>query len=154
MINKKVILGAVVVAGLCLLYLFLLLNGLSYKREIASTPRANLVVMTAAVIPTADTGLLLLVPTATQNASIEINGISVGSYVKISGTEGVGLRIRRTPGTDTEVIFLANESELFIVAGGPQEQDGIWWWQLTTPYDDTRSGWASGDFLEFVENTN
>ncbi len=152
MLNKKVVIGAVAVAGISLIYLFLLFNGLAYKQKSTSTPRANLVVMTAAVIPTPDTSLLLIAPTQTQSTLIEIDGISVGNYVKISGTEGVGLRIRRTPGTETEVIFLANESEVFVVIGGPQEKDGIWWWQISAPYDDTRSGWGSGEFLELVEN--
>jgi len=33
------------------------------------------------------------------------------------------------------------------VIGGPIEKDGFLWWQLTAPYDNSRSGWASADFL-------
>ncbi len=102
-------------------------------------------------IPTPDRGLLVIPPTATPKTDGEVNGISVQRYVKIEGTGGLGLRIRNEPGIDSEVQFIANESEVFIVIGGPEEKDGIIWWQLSTPYDETRNGWASSDYLSAVE---
>jgi len=147
MINKKVLIGAIVVAGVLLFYFYLLLNGISYRQEVSSTPKANLEVIPAESIPTVDTGLLIITPTNTTIPEMEVNGISIQKFVKIQGTEGVGLRIRNNPGTDSEVVFLANESEVFVVIGGPEENDGILWWELTTPYDETRSGWASADYL-------
>ena len=128
-------------------YFYLLLNGISYRQEVSSTPKANLEVIPAESIPTVDTGLLIITPTNTTIPEMEVNGISIQKFVKIQGTEGVGLRIRNNPGTDSEVVFLANESEVFVVIGGPEENDGILWWELTTPYDETRSGWASADYL-------
>ena len=154
MINRKVILGAVLVTGICLLYIFLLLNGLSFRQQQDNVPRAGLTVIAMGDIPTVDTNLLQVTPTHTALPYIEINGISVGKYAKIEGTEGVGLRIRREPGIETEVVFLSNESEVFTVVGGPIEKDGIIWWQLSAPYDETRTGWASGDFLFPLEEGN
>lgn len=154
MINKKVLLGAMIVAGICLLYVFLLLNGLSYRQSALSTPKANLTVIAAGTIPTVDMNYLQVTPTQTALPYIEVNGISMGLFVKIQGTGGVGLRIRRDPGTNTEVVFLANESEVFTVVGGPVEKDGFLWWQLTAPYDDTRSGWAAADYLEALTEEN
>lgn len=147
MINKKVILGAIAVALLFLLYFYLLLNGLSYRQEVISTPRADLEVIPAEKIPTVDTSLLIVTPTPTTSPRVEAGGVTVQKYVKIAGTGGVGLRIRKSPGIDADVVFLANESELFIVVGGPEEKDNILWWQLSTPYDEARSGWASADYL-------
>lgn len=154
MINKKVLLGAIAVAGICLLYVFLLLNGLSYRQESDATPRANLTVIAAGTIPTVDKNFLQVTATPTALPYIEVNGISIGKFVKIEGTGGVGLRIRRDPGTETEVVFLANESEVFTVIGDPIEKDGILWWQLSAPYDESRTGWASADYLAALTEEN
>lgn len=154
MINKNIVLGAIFIAAVCLLYVFLLLTGISYKQQSVTTPKAKLTVIAAGTIPTVDVTYLQVTPTQTALPYIEVNGVSVGKFVKISGTGGVGLRIRRDPGTITEVVFLANESEVFTVVGGPIEKDGILWWQLTAPYDETRSGWASADYLAALAEEN
>lgn len=150
MFNKKVVIGASIVAFVILLYLFLLLNGITYQQHVTATKKASLEIIPAGQIPTADTSLLIITPTSTIPPQAEVNGVTLQKFVKIEGTEGVGLRIRRSPGVDAEVVFLANESEVFIVIGGPEEKDGIFWWQLTTPYDESRSGWASADYLVAV----
>jgi len=154
MFNKKIILGAIIVALVCLFYLFLLLNGLSYRQHSSLIPKANLTVIAAGTIPTVDINYLQVTPTQTALPFIKVNGIAVGFFIKIAGTEGVGLRIRREPGTSTDVVFLANESEVFTVVGGPVEKDGILWWQLTAPYDNSRSGWAAADFLVALTEEN
>lgn len=154
MINKKVILGAVVVAIVFLLYIYLLLTGLSFRQKNRTTPIANLTVMTAAVVPTIDNNLLFITPTSTSSPNIEVDGISIGTYVKIDGTGGIGLRIRKGPGTSNDVVFLANESEVFFVIDGPTEKDEMLWWQLQAPYDDGRAGWASADFLVPIKEEN
>ena len=151
MLNKKGVIGAILVALVLLLYLYLLLTGIAYKQQAVSTPKANLDILPAESIPTVDTGLLIITPTNTLPPKPEYEGVTLQKFVKIEGTGGVGLRIRREPGTDTEVVFLADESEVFIVIGGPVEKDGILWWQLSTPYDESRSGWASADFLTIIE---
>ncbi len=150
MFNKKVLIGAFLIAIMILLYLFLLLNGITYRQQVTATKKASLEIIPAGQIPTADTSLLIITPTSTLPAQAEVNGVTLQKFVKIEGTGGVGLRIRRSPGVDAEIVFLANESEVFIVIGGPEEKDGIFWWQLTTPYDDSRSGWASADYLVAV----
>jgi hypothetical protein len=108
-------------------------------------------VLPADSIPTVNTDLLIITPTSTSPPQPEIDGVGVQKFVKIEGTGGVGLRIRKEPGTSTDVVFLANESEVFIVIGGPVEKDSIIWWQLTTPYDESRNGWASADYLTMIE---
>lgn len=151
MFNKKVVLGAIVFSLALLFYLYLLLTGFSFSQQANSTSRANLDVIPAASIPTIDTNLLVITPTNTLPPQTDVDGVAVQRFVKIEGTGGVGLRIRREPGTETEVVFLAGESEVFIVIGGPVEKDGILWWQLSTPYDDSRFGWASADYLTAIE---
>ena len=150
MFNRKVILGAIVFSLVLLLYLYLLLTGLSYKQQVSATERAYLDVIPAASIPTVDASLLEILPTSTIPSPVDVNGVTVQKFVKIEGTGGVGLRIRLEPGTDAEVVFLAGESEVFLVIGGPLEKDEIIWWELSTPYDESRNGWASADYLTAI----
>ncbi len=149
-INKKVLAGAVVVAGLLIVYVLLLLNGVTFAQNARLTPKANITVLAVGSVPTPDLSLLTVTSTATSSPSETVNGISINTFVKIAGTEGAGLRIRNNPGTDSEVNFLANESEVFLVIGGPQTVGGVLWWQLAAPYDKNRQGWASAEYLVAV----
>ncbi len=93
-------------------------------------------------------------PTATPDPNITptpIPGqVMVGSYVQVAQTDGQGLRIRANPGLQGEFLFLALDSEMFIVQEGPVELDGYTWWLLTAPYDEQRVGWAASSFLEYI----
>ncbi len=150
----RIILGAVGIGLLGLVYLFILLNGTAYQQSTQFTPRAVLTVLPGPAINTPDLGLLLsATPSSTPvQASGELNQIQVGVYVQIIGTGVNGLRIRTSPGTTTEVIFIAGELEIFDVVGGPIDQDGYTWWQLAAPYDESRQGWAAADYLSYISN--
>jgi hypothetical protein len=106
----------------------------------ASTP-------TSAVTPEA-TLSSPYVPTATAQAG----AIAVGRYVQITGTEGLGLRIRADPGLNGNFLFLSYDSEVFKVTDGPQNADGHTWWHLVAPYDESRAGWAAADYLVLVSS--
>lgn len=78
--------------------------------------------------------------------------LRVGMTVRVSGTGGDGLRLRREPGTSTTPIFLGAENEVFVIKSGPESVDGYTWWYLEAPYDETRAGWAVANYLvEFNE---
>lgn len=77
--------------------------------------------------------------------------IAVGTYVKIFGTGGDGLRLRDEPGLGGNVRMLGEETEVFLVDSGPQNIDDYIWWHLTGYYDETRGGWAVADYLSIVE---
>lgn len=123
--------------------------------EVAKEATAVLTIVPA---PTSTVGgqlSLFATPTATQPAlSITIDGIRVGLFVQIYGTGGDGLRLRREPGTNTDILFLGYESEVFKVVDGPKEADGFTWWYLTAPYDEKRSGWAASRFLRVIDLSN
>lgn len=91
--------------------------------------------------------------TATPTTPPSIEGIYVGSYVQISGTEGAGLRLRSGPGTNNPLLFLGMDSEVFKVIEGPKSSDGFTWWHLEAPYDPSRSGWAASKYLKVVSPT-
>ena len=95
---------------------------------------------TATIDPNAPT----ITPTTIPGA------IATGSYVKIKGTQGQGLRIRSGPGLNSDQLFLGYDEEVFVVKDGPRNADGYFWYQLVAPYDSTRTGWAASDFLTII----
>ncbi|MEA4909838.1 MAG: hypothetical protein GYA17_09740 [Chloroflexi bacterium] len=97
--------------------------------------------------PTPDPRLLA---TATPMAVVSKDGISIGSFVQINGTEGDGLRLRSGPGIDDSMRFIGMEAEAFEVRDGPVDADDITWWYLVAPYDESRSGWAAAQYLTVI----
>ena len=96
-----------------------------------------------------------LVPTSTATATfapLQSGELGIGSFVQIVGTEGVGLNIRSGPGLNNDVQFLGYDAEVFEVRDGPVEADGLTWWYLVTPVDQSRAGWAAADYLSVVAN--
>jgi len=87
-----------------------------------------------------------------DSASPAPGEISIGTYVKISGTGGDGLRLRDVPGLAGNVLTLGDETEVFLVDNGPRDVDGYTWWYLKGHYDETRQGWGVVDYLAVVEN--
>lgn len=97
-----------------------------------------------------------IIPTAVRDNSGE-NGVKgepifLGAYVEIKGTEGDGLRLRKSPSLDGNIQFLAYESEIFRVEDGPTEADGYVWWFLVAPYDERVRGWAVENYLFVVQH--
>jgi hypothetical protein len=138
------LIGGIITA--CVLILFSIPSVLLLvpRYEISPTVAlANIVVIAA---PTRTSTPMAVEQTSTLQG-IENGGISVGQYVQVVGTEGEGLRIRSGPSLDSDTLFVAMEAEAFRVSDGPRQADGRTWWYLTAPYDQSRSGWAVGDYL-------
>ena len=76
------------------------------------------------------------------------DGIQRDGYVRISGTEGEGLRLRREPSLSGAIVYLGLEGEIFLVKGGPEQADGYLWWELEAPLNTARQGWTVADYLE------
>jgi hypothetical protein len=87
-----------------------------------------------------------VVITATKTP-VPAGQIGIGVYVRISGTKGEGLRLRKNPGINFPMLFLGTESEVFQITEGPKQADNFYWWHLQAPYDKNRSGWAVQDYL-------
>ena len=95
------------------------------------------------------------VPTSTMTPTfvpLQSGEMGIGSFVQITGTGGVGLNIRSGPGLSNDVQFLGFDAEVFEVRDGPVEADGLTWWYLVTPVDESRAGWAAADYLSVVAN--
>lgn len=137
-------------ALLGLVYLLLRLAG---KTPDVSTERPTAAIT---IIPAPTHTQVVALPTVVNQATptsvvvLPPDTIGVGVYVKVGRTEGVGLRMRAEPGTDSEVHFIAMDDEVFLVVGGPIEMDAYTWWQLKAPYDENRIGWSAESFLDLV----
>jgi hypothetical protein len=91
-------------------------------------------------------------PKSETTATPRIGGeIAVGMYVKITGTSGEGLRIRSGPGTQSSMLFLGMDEEVFLVKDGPRDANDLTWWYLQAPYDEKRSGWAASKYLVVIK---
>lgn len=145
-----IILGSIVfILGIG--YLLLYLYGYSFQRNISVTPGAVLIKLPANSVPTVDISFLTIAVTSTSTPQVsETSEFPLDSFVQISGTGGNGLRLRANPGTDSSVNFIAAESEVFRVVAGPVESGSYNWWQLVAPYDNSRQGWAAGEYLVSV----
>ncbi len=143
-----IIIGGLVFFVVGVGYLVLYLIGANYNENLSLTPQAQLTVLPAFGIPTIDNSFLVIFPTSTPTLNpVSGEKFPINSYVQISGTGGNGLRIRENPGTESDVNFIASESEVFKVIGGPIQTGNYSWWQLTAPYDELRQGWAAGEYL-------
>jgi len=70
---------------------------------------------------------------------------SVGQIVIVTGTGKDRLSFRDGPGTNSEIQRIIKDGVKLEVIGGPEEADGLTWWQLKTPKGYI--GWAAEDFL-------
>ncbi len=101
--------------------------------------------------PTATTAPPPATPTPTSPVTPPSAGgpaMRIGDYVEVTGTGGEGLRLRSAPGKNASINLLAFDSEVFQIRQGPQAADGHTWYDLVSPSDAGRSGWAVADFLQ------
>jgi len=141
--------------GLAIILCLLLWIFISKSRKTANQPISPTSVMVVVAAPTltpTPTATPYYTPTPTERPGLPpaSGGIQIGAYVQITGTDGVGLRLRTGAGLNNESKFLGMDSEVFEVQDGPVVADGITWWYLVAPYDETRSGWAASNYLQIV----
>ncbi len=142
---------AVVLIGLVFLLIFLSNQG--KEPSAVSEQVADITIIPSPTeTPTLPITTEVIEMTETVQVVLPPGMIGIGAYVQVTGTDGSGLRMRAEPGTNTEVLFIAMDEEVFKVVGGPVEKDDYTWWQLEAPYDQTRTGWSAEPFLEVIEN--
>ncbi len=151
--RERVFWGAVLVFLLCGVFTFFILNHEAIQISLESTPQAHITIIANASVPTLDVGLLTgVTPTSTIDPMISNgSGLSLGNYVQISGTEGSGVNVRSSPELSGKPAFIAQESEVYLLVGGPTSRDGYTWWQISTPYDQSRQGWAVDQYLHLID---
>jgi len=150
-LNPWVIAGSVLIASLMLVGSFLAAGQMTPSDQSIYSGEAVITVIpvptyTPTPVPT-QPDFPLVTPTVEQAAGIYVDG-----YVQISDTEGEGLRLRRDPSLEGEIVNVGLEGEIFLVIGGPEERDGYLWWQLEAPLNTTRRGWAVSNYLDFAQS--
>lgn len=96
------------------------------------------------LLPTA-TAVPTLTPPPTPDLSIAPEAITVGYYAEVANTDNVGVSLRGGPSTDNIRLQLIPEGTPLLVIGGPEESNGLIWWQVRL--EDGTEGWVAGDFL-------
>jgi hypothetical protein len=66
--------------------------------------------------------------------------------VRVSGTEGLQLRIRSAPGTQSDTIKLVPDGTRLLIIGDGQQVEGALWWPVRDP-SDNKEGWAVSTYL-------
>jgi hypothetical protein len=155
---KNVLTGKVLVAALVIACI-LLCASLAYilvRRPAAVVPDLTPAAAALTVIPgptstlhTLPPMLTPIPPTAMSSPTPAPGKIAIGVYVQVA-TGGDALRVRAEPGLSTAPLFLAFDSEVFLVTNGPKQVDGYTWWYLTASYDASRAGWAVQDYLTAI----
>lgn len=148
-IHPLSLLGVLLVAGALVGITWLIFS--MAVRQAARTevpPQYNLTIIPAPTLTNtviAPTNL----PSPTSEAPVVLpeGVIGINVYVKVTGTEGLGLRMRSAAGTGANINFMAMDDEVFKVVGGPEVSDGYTWWQLEAPLDENRAGWAAENYL-------
>jgi hypothetical protein len=149
--NGWTFLGALAFAGVLFAATLVALWAFGGAKAEAPAATAGLTLIPASTATPPGMNSMFFTATPSMAAPVGPNGIGVGVYVQISGTEGEGLRVRTAPGTASDVRFLALDAEVFKVIEGPKMADDYTWWYLEAPYDQTRSGWAAANFLTVVD---
>lgn len=77
--------------------------------------------------------------------------LAVGVTAAVTGVDANQLNVRDNPGVNgTNILFRADEGTQFTIVGGPQQADGLTWWQIQSAQDATLRGWAASQYLEVV----
>ena len=86
-----------------------------------------------------------MVMTPATQPSAEAAGLKIGDKPKVSGTGGVGLRMRADAGTGHAIVKTLAEGSVVEVIGGPKEANELTWWQVR---DQTGvAGWVAAKYL-------
>jgi hypothetical protein len=93
---------------------------------------------TPTVAPTATTA-------PTPDLSVAPSEITVGYYVQVVDTGGIGVTVRNGPSTANQPVAVAGEGSIILVLEGPTPGGEYQWWRVQLA--DGATGWAAGDFL-------
>jgi hypothetical protein len=77
--------------------------------------------------------------------------ITLGGQIRVIDVGIQQLNVRDRAGTrESTVVFRAEEGTIFTVVGGPEQADGLTWWRIQDPENETRAGWAAANYLQLM----
>jgi hypothetical protein len=93
-----------------------------------------------------------IVPTETPQPTPTVSPeIAIGRYVRVTGTEGVGVSMREQPDINSARRDIGQEGEVFVALDGPRQVGGYTWWLIRDREDEARQGWVVANYLEPVD---
>jgi hypothetical protein len=154
-VTPWVILGGIGIAILLLAFTLVVILASRPAPTPKGLPTAALYVIPA---PTDTLPVPTTIPLSTPTPTSEVppppppGVIAVGSFVQVTGTGAVGLRLHDDPTLDSNTQFLGMDTEVFKIADGPRQADGYTWWYVVAPYDQQRHGWVVANYLAAIAN--
>ena len=79
-----------------------------------------------------------------KETSQKQKSIQIGSTVMVVNTDGIGLRLRSSPGLKYPEITNLPDGTRMKVIGGPVQANGYTWWKVQ---DNPGTGWCVGNWL-------
>jgi hypothetical protein len=74
--------------------------------------------------------------------------LAVGERVIVANVGDQELNVRDQPGVfGTTILFRIPQGSTLRIIGGPEDMDGLVWWQVQDPINTARTGWAAADYL-------
>ena len=149
--------GVGVFLGVAALIILIILGIFTRQAYAVPSPATPILVLisaptASATLPPPPVATVEPIYTATATFPPQVDGsLSPGNLVEVFGTEGDGLRLRDAAGLDSNIVFLAVESEVFELSEGPVKLDGYEWWFLVNPYNIDQTGWAVGTYLRVLD---
>jgi hypothetical protein len=108
----------------------------------SSTALPTALVVTVTPTPIVPTPL----PSPSTPPTSTPEGLYVGGYVQVSGTQGDALRLRADPGLQTTTLKTVPDGARLLILDGPRDADGFTWWRLRDPSDGAE-GWGAQLYL-------
>lgn len=88
-----------------------------------------------------------LTPLPTPDLRTPPPAVTIGYYVVVANTGGVGVIVRDGPGIGNARLRTAVDGVVGLVLAGPRSADDFAWWQVRWS-DDNVEGWVVADFLQ------
>ena len=112
------------------------------KPTASEWPTAVLVTVTPKPAPT----YIVVTSAPGQAASTPVAGANTIRAVRVNGTQGLSLRIRSAPGTQSDTIKLVPDGTKLLIIGAARQVEGAQWWPVRDP-SDNNEGWAVSTYL-------
>lgn len=146
-IDKGIIVGGLIFSlFLCIFVIFARIISI----QVYSTRKAGKGDVLITPYSTTDSNGNLAEPHDSDDYS-SLQKFNLDNKVRVSGTGNDGLRMRKYPGINEEILYLAGEGEALKIIDGPKIIESQIWWGLISLDDPKKSGWSVQDYLEPLE---
>lgn len=116
---------------------------LATKKPVAAQwPTAVLITVTPRPGPT----YIVVTSAPGQAMSTPVTWAGATRAVRVNGTQGLSLRIRSAPGTQSDTVKLVPDGTKLLIIGDGRQVENAFWWPVRDP-SDNKEGWAVSTYL-------